>query len=70
MDAKEKMATDGGSASSIDHEELYTTVYSATRDAMYATIATVIFLLLAAFFVFGGVSLALSNSDSSSIVWG
>ena len=70
MSSEKKTATDGGAASSIDQEKLYTTAYSATKDAMLATVATVVYLGLAAFFVFGGIDLALSNSGTSSLVWG
>ncbi|ELY81328.1 hypothetical protein [Natrinema gari] len=70
MRSEKKMATDGGTTPGIDQEELYTTVYSATKDAMLATVATVVYLGLAAFFVFGGLDLALSNSGISSLGWG
>ena len=70
MNSEEKTATNGGTAPGIDQEKLYTTVYSATKDAMLATVATVVYLGLAAFFVFGGIDLALSNSGTSSLVWG
>ncbi|MFC3957790.1 hypothetical protein [Halovivax cerinus] len=70
MDAKEKAATDGGMPPGFDQEALYATVYAATKDAMLATLATGVYLLLAAFFVFGGVDLALTNSGTASIVWG
>ncbi|WP_435552829.1 hypothetical protein [Natrinema sp. CGMCC1.2065] len=70
MNSEEKTATDGGATPGIDQEQLYTTVYSATKDAMLATVATVVYLGLAVFFVFGGIDLALSNSGTSSLVWG
>lgn len=70
MDADETAATDGGAVASLDQEALYATIYSATKDAMQATIATTIYLLLAAFFVFGGMNLALSNPGVSSTIWG
>ncbi|AGB15132.1 hypothetical protein Halru_0497 [Halovivax ruber XH-70] len=70
MDATEETATDGGAAPGIDQEVLYATVYAATREAMLGTVATVVYLVLAAFFVFGGVDLAISNSGTGSIVWG
>lgn len=70
MDAEERTTTDGGVTPSIDQEALYATVYAATKDAMLATLATGVYLILAAFFVFGGVNLALTNSGTGSIVWG
>jgi len=70
MDSKENSASDGGAAPSLNRDELDTTIYCARRDTLFSTVATVIYLSLAAFFIFGGANLALSNSGLSSIVWG
>ncbi|GAB3679429.1 hypothetical protein GCM10028857_00800 [Salinarchaeum chitinilyticum] len=69
MGSKEQPARDGTEVS-YSQEELYTTIYSARKDALLSTVATLIYLALAAFFIYGGLSLALSNSGTSSLLWG
>jgi hypothetical protein len=70
MGSEENVATDSGAASSIDQSELYSTIYAATKDAMLVTMSKLIYLSLAAFLIYGGVQLAVSNSGTSSVLWG